>query len=342
MTVQGDDILHDKVRGCFLGIAIGDALGKPVETKRAAEITDKWGRITDYFVNADHKYYDGGPAGSWTDDTQLSLAVARGFANTGEFDLDAIAEEHCVEFMRTVAGWGKTTKEAIAKIVDGTHWSEAAITDQPNRGTGNGVCMKVAPVGLYMGMTNPECFNPQWSEDVKKLKELATMTHFTSMGITSGFAMAFATFKCFNSTPETFDLGSFIRTINGAGMMGRRYLFKTITSDDIANRLALLEKYDEYPTERIIEELKGTCYVYDSLPFTLMFFVRDWQRIDCMYDCVTAGGDADSNGSMVGALLGALHGTKIFPQHLIDGLMEKEEILRVADKFYNRFKEKKR
>jgi ADP-ribosylglycohydrolase len=330
--------LKDKVRGTFLGLAIGDALGKATESLSFNTIMEKFGRITDYISNPHHKYFDGAPVGSWTDDTQLSLAVARGIAHKGEFDLDAIAEEHCVEFMKTVAGWGNTTREAIAKIVDGGHWSQASLTDQPNRGVGNGVAMKVAPVGCYMALTNPECNNPQWGEDVKKLMKLATMTHFTSMAITSGFAQTFAVFKCMMSDPENFDVKSFIRTINGAGMMGRRYLFKTITQDDIANRFGLLEKYDEYPPERIIAELKGSCYVYESLPFTFMFFVRNPHSIETLYDVVTAGGDTDTNGSMLGALLGALHGTDIFPEHLVDGLREREMVMEVADRMYDKLK----
>lgn len=119
---------HDKVRGCFLGIAIGDALGRPCECLPASLIAREYERITEYFQNPQHKYFDGEPAGSWTDDTQLSLAVARGFLPTGQFDLDAIAEEHCTEFMRTVAGWGNTTRDAVAKIVDGEHWSRASLT----------------------------------------------------------------------------------------------------------------------------------------------------------------------------------------------------------------------
>jgi ADP-ribosylglycohydrolase len=329
--------VQDKVRGCFLGIAIGDALGKPIESKSAKEIAETWGRVTDYFQNPHHKYFDGGPAGSWTDDTQLSLAVARGFCHKGEFDLDAIAEEHCVEFMKSVAGWGTTTREAVAKIVDGGHWSSASLTDQKNRGTGNGVAMKVAPVGLYLSMTNPDCNNPQWAEDIKKLVSVATMTHFTSMAITSGFAQAFAVFKCMQSDPATFDVKSFIRTIVGAGMMGRRYLFKTLSTDDIANRFALLEKYDEYPPERIIQEFNGSCYVYDSLPFTYMFFCRNPHNIEAMYDVCSAGGDTDTNASMLGACLGALHGTDIFPEHLVEGLRDREAVMEVADKFYEKF-----
>jgi ADP-ribosylglycohydrolase len=327
----------DKVRGCFLGIAIGDALGKPTETYTASQIAEKFGRLTKYIVNTEHKYYDGMPAGSWTDDTQLSLAVARGFLHKGEFDLDAIAEEHCAEFMLSVNGWGKTTKEAVAKMVDGAKWDQASLTDEKNRGTGNGICMKVAPVGLYMALTNPDCNNPQWANDVKKLSKLATMTHFTSMAITSGFAQAFATFKCFQSDPNNFDLDSFIRTVAGSGKMGRRYLFKTIGDDDIASRLLLLEKHKEFNTERIINELKGTCYVYDSLPFTLMFFVKNPYSIESMYDVASSGGDTDTNASMLGALLGALHGTKIFPKELVVGLYDREKVMDTADKFYKRF-----
>lgn len=328
--------LHDKVRGCFLGIAIGDALGKPTECLPASLIEREYGRITDYFQNPQHKYFDGAPAGSWTDDTQLSLAVARSFIATGEFNLDAVAEEHCTAFMQTVAGWGDTTREAVAKMVDGGSWKEASLTDKPKRGVGNGVAMKVAPVGLYMGLTNPDCNNPQWREDIGKLVHFATMTHFTSMAITSGFAQAFAVFKCFLSDPNNFDLNSFCRTIAGAGMMGRRYLFKTITEDDIANRLGLLDKYDEYPPERLVKEWRGGPYVYESLPFTYMFFVRNPLTIDSLYDVVSAGGDTDTNASMLGALLGALHGASIFPDHLVEGLREREEVLDVADRFYKR------
>ena len=149
--------LRDKVRGCFLGLAVGDALGKPVEGLPASLIEREFGRITNYITIPQHEDFDGLPPGTCTDDTQLSLAVARAFIKGGHFDLDAIAAEHCAEFHKSVAGWGDTTREAVARIVNGVHLSQAAQADKPRRGTGNGVAMKVAPVGLYMGLTNPAC-----------------------------------------------------------------------------------------------------------------------------------------------------------------------------------------
>ena len=329
--------LRDKVRGCFLGLAIGDALGKPVEGLPASLIEREFGRITSYFNLPDHEDFDGQPPGTYTDDTQLSLAVARGLIAAGGFDLDAIAKEHCAEFHKSVAGWGDTTREAVARIVAGTHWSQAAETDKPRRGTGNGVAMKVAPVGLYMALTNPTCAQPQWTEDIDKLAKLATMTHATSMAVTSGLAQAFAVLTCFRSEPETFNLKGFIRAITEAGRKGRRYLSETIT-DDLGDRLGLLERHEEYTPARIINEFRGSPYAYESLPFTLMFFVRNPLSINALFDVVSSGGDADTNGSMVGALLGALHGTALFPAHMVDGLRDREAVVEVADRFFETFK----
>jgi ADP-ribosylglycohydrolase len=138
-------------------------------------------------------------------------SVTRAFIKSGQFDLDAIAAEHCAEFSKSVVGWGDPTREAVTRMVAGTHWSQAAQTDKPRRGTGKGVAMKVAPVGLYMALTNQTCAHPQWQQDIDKLAKLATMTHATSMAVTSGLAQAFAVLTCFRSEPETFNVNGFVR-----------------------------------------------------------------------------------------------------------------------------------
>ena len=69
-------ISKEKIRGMFLGIAIGDALGMPVETMTLEKIAKKFGRVNRYIRPDGHKWYNGQPAGTWTDDTQLSLAIA--------------------------------------------------------------------------------------------------------------------------------------------------------------------------------------------------------------------------------------------------------------------------
>lgn len=326
---------RDKVRGNFLGVAIGDALGKAVEMCTPQHIVEKHGRITDYLDCSDHKYFKNDDKGTTTDDWQLTKAVARGMISTGKFDLDAIAAQHVREFKISVSGWGGSTREAVGRIANGVHWKDAGKTIEKNRGLGNGVSMKASPAGLFMALTNPDCDNPPWDEHVQNIADMAIMTHHTSIAVTSGLAHAFATLKCFSITPETFDPESFLNVVIGAAQIGRQFCPGTL-KDDMQVRFERLKQ--PYSPEDIIEEFGGgSCYVYDSLPFTYAFFLRNPNSIESLYDCVSAGGDADSNGSMLAGLLGALHGTSIFPQHLVDGLKNKDEVLEIADDFYEKF-----
>ena len=61
--------LEDRFQGCFLGLAIGDALGYPTEFLSLPQIQQRYGPTA-------FKTLSGNPA-LHSDDTQTSLAVAR-------------------------------------------------------------------------------------------------------------------------------------------------------------------------------------------------------------------------------------------------------------------------
>ena len=256
--------IQDKIRATFLGCAIGDSLGKPLETLSAAHISENFGRIDKYITNSSHKWFSEDQVGTTTDDWQLTKSIARALIDSGEFSLDQIAYEHIKEFAISVRGWGGSTRDSVTNLANGIHWKLSGMTDKIGRGTGNGISMKVSPIGLYMALTNPKCELPAWSQNVIDLSNLAMMTHRTSLAITSGLAQTFAIFKCFTSTPKNFDKKSFVKMLLGAADLGRQYLPETI-SDDLGTRFSLLNK--EFSSEEIIKEFDGSCYVYDSLPF---------------------------------------------------------------------------
>lgn len=165
------------------------------------------------------------------------------------------------------------------------------------------------------------------------------MTHPTSMAVSSCLAHTFASFRCMVSDPDAFNIKTFVTTVVNASEIGKQYYPETMNADDITERFKLLETITpKTKTEEIIEKFgKGSYYVYNSLPFTYAFLVRNPTSIEELYDCASAGGDTDSNASMLGALLGALNGTSIFPKELVDGLDRKNEIIKVADAFSERF-----
>ena len=66
--------LADRARGCLAGLAVGDALGRPVEGMSAQEIREKYGSVSD-FVNMT-------PGGS--DDTEYALLTASAILKYGK------------------------------------------------------------------------------------------------------------------------------------------------------------------------------------------------------------------------------------------------------------------
>src|SRR5919204_619570 len=109
--------VHDRARAAFLGLAIGDALGATVEFMTPAEIRAAHG------VHADMS------GGGWlhlapgrvTDDTEMSLAIARAVAARGGFELRPVAEALAAWLRGQPADVGNTCRRGLRRfILDGT------------------------------------------------------------------------------------------------------------------------------------------------------------------------------------------------------------------------------
>ena len=81
----------EKVKGIIYGLAIGDALGAPTEFMSLDSIKAKYGSqgIRDFSAPA-----------LFTDDTQMSIAVAEALIRAGEPDIDSIMAAVRDEFIR--------------------------------------------------------------------------------------------------------------------------------------------------------------------------------------------------------------------------------------------------
>ncbi len=139
LTVAAADV-RDRARAAFLGLALGDALGATVEFMTAREIRSARGV---------HREISGGGwlrlrAGAITDDTEMSLCIARSIAAAGGFDLRDVAERFAAWLRAGPVDVGSTVRKGIRRyILDGT------LSGPPNEGdAGNGAAMRVVPVAL--------------------------------------------------------------------------------------------------------------------------------------------------------------------------------------------------
>jgi ADP-ribosylglycohydrolase len=185
------DALEQKFLGCILGLAIGDALGAPVEFMKIDQIHDTFGQegVTG-FVDGRH------PAGTFTDDTQMSLAIARALITVGEKEpiqgagVDAIMEEISGEFVRWAFGPennrspGHTCMRGCTSLRDGMSWRESGVAGSKGCGT----AMRSAPIGLVF------CNNHEKLKEVAVAASVATHGHHCALagGAATAYLVALA------------------------------------------------------------------------------------------------------------------------------------------------------
>lgn len=332
----------DKFLGCIFGVAVGDALGMSFEVLSPAEIQNKVGRVDRFYpasinpkIFASERHL---PAGAWTDDTQLTLATMEALIeSSGRFDMDVIARRHVEAYLGDRRGWGRSTRNACKRLSEGVSWRESG---EPG-GSGNGVMMKIAPLGLYSSVT---------PFDRRRLLEFAEMTHREPYAIVAGCVHAWIV--------EDLARIAYARPLpfpNFSGMVqyyARMFEAELPSHENKISELAfLLYELQESGTlsRESPEELslrfgggtKAAFSAYNSFGLSYAMFLRNPNSFDAVYDAIAAGGDTDSNASIVGSLLGALHGEKIIPLDLVREVERSEWIRARTEVFYSICSQKK-
>lgn len=145
--------------GAMLGLAIGDALGFPAEFRRRAEILRAFGPhgINDFVAVDDPAWAPvpmvlgaKHPPGSYSDDTQMTLAVAESLVAVGRAEVDELMPVMAEKFV----AWsrspdnnrapGNTCLTGCENLAQGAPWRTAGVADSK----GCGSAMRVAPIGL--------------------------------------------------------------------------------------------------------------------------------------------------------------------------------------------------
>lgn len=343
-------LTRSKVKGALAGIAIGDALGMPVEGFTPEKIQAKYPNgVRKYEVPNGHKWFNGQAAGTTTDDTQLTIAVLKAIMEAGSFDLDVIAKYHVLATKENNNGWGRSTTESIRRLANGVHWKESGITSEPKRGTGNGAPMKVLPLAIWFsccGMKEREGFN-------QKLVDFSAMTHYTKMSAYAAIVHTHILTHCLLTLSKNYTYDwNLLDTLNylfgfesESSSMYPDDAFSVKHLNDVEDDFELqLDKLrdvlkESWDSDRIHKEFGGgSYYVFHSLPFTYAHWIRNNKTIDILYEVIEGGGDTDSNGSMIASMLGALHGIEFFEaqKHLMD-LKIMPELMGLADQFCNLF-----
>jgi len=130
-----------RARAALLGVALGDALGAPVEFMTSGEIRAKYGVLRELVGGGWLRL----KPGQVTDDTEMSLCVGRAIAGAGGWDLAGIAGQFAAWLKTRPVDVGDTCRRGIRNFM-----LKGDLETPFNQwDAGNGALMRMAPVALF-------------------------------------------------------------------------------------------------------------------------------------------------------------------------------------------------
>jgi ADP-ribosyl-[dinitrogen reductase] hydrolase len=276
---------RNRAKGAMYGVAVGDALGAPLEFMSKADIMAKHGNLR---VN---EMLGGGwlnlDPGMTTDDTDMTLAVAEGIMKRyHRHSIDDVVEKVGEGFIAWHHSRPKDIGHTCRVVIE--HAEKLALNMDPasawrfsaelydiksnHMSGGNGALMRTAPVGIAYS---------DWNDTMMAARAIAQMTHWDEKAAVM--------------------VGDYSRVIN-----------RLVRGADFGEIDRLRLKYGA--------STKSTGYSFDSLGCALWATLGAEDFEESLVRVVNLGGDADTAGAITGGLVGAALGFGAIPERWVAAL----------------------
>jgi ADP-ribosyl-[dinitrogen reductase] hydrolase len=301
--VESAERRADRYLGCLLGLACGDALGGPVEFVSRDEIARRYPNGLRDFVGGGWLHLT---PGEITDDTQMTLALARSLARGGDLDMEDVAARFLAWFKTKPKDVGRTTAAALQHLAFGRSWREAGDLVQraagPRGAAGNGSVMRCAPAALrFRGDTDAL---RRASIDTARVTHADPRCTWGAVAVNQAIA-------------HLLEGGSKNGAIDAA--------IAGIDQTDV--RTCVLNAASKAP-----HEVRSGGYVLDTVGAAFWCLMHHDTFEETEVAAVGFGDDADTTGAVAGALAGAYYGAKEIPGRWLALLQPRTEIEELAAK----------
>ncbi len=313
----------EKIKSVMIGHAVGDALGVPVEFASREEIAEN--PVTDMEGFGTYPY----PAGTWSDDTSMSLAA-----------LDSLADGNIKwdEIMANFGKWlehgeytpsgeafdvGRTCLNAIMSyFIKGAKATESGGDEEYSNG--NGSLMRIHPFALY------EYFNGTF--DMEVIHTASSLTHAHERSKMACGIYSFVLWELLKKPDkQSISIG-----VNKARRFYRNFSEFDVFESMLFKRICGIgrnfsEDFEEYRRpER--DEIKSSGYVVDSLEAAIWCLKTTSSYKECVLRAVNLGDDTDTVAAIAGGLAGALYGYNSIPKEWRDTLIKREYIEEMCER----------
>ena len=307
--------LHSRISGAFLGLAVGDALGAPLEFLSPAVAKQRFGTLTEMVGNSTWA------PGEWTDDTAMALGVACGvLAGADGGDEIAVTGAEFLAWAPTAKDVGTTISAAFRSFESYDDWFEASRnTPQAKRGeaAGNGSLMRILPVALAFS----------GREEMLAHSALhSAMTHFDPQAeVCCALYCSWVSRllegqeKCAAWTDALSDvqeLKQFDPRTPGPTPLPAKFWARMMNVEGLDFEQLQPSGYAGYVVE-CLEAAVNCVLRFDSFEETLVAIVN-------------LAGEADTMGAVAGGAAGAIYGLEAIPKRWLEPLHQREELEKTA------------
>lgn len=327
----------NRARGAMLGMAVGDALGAPLEGLGPQQIKSQYGLVDDYV--------DGSRAwrrktdrwrlpGLYTDDTQQALCVAETLIECGE-----LQPSHLAEIWRKMY---RTHVECTSgKFPNGVHRNIGrnfrvtleglaagqSLQEISQASAGLGAAVRVVPLAIAYYQDSDQLY--------RAVVECSLISHCDVRSVAAALAVAFATARLLNGEDKA---PSLILRVAGdvarcerrlAAEYGDRVVGLDCHQNAISRCIGQVERAVELSQEdafaMILDEARNhgpsvPCkrptmgFAPAALATCFYMLIQSDSFQDGVIELINQGGDADSAGAILGAMSGAYYGYQGIPK----------------------------
>ena len=309
------------IKDGIIGFTVGDAFGVPAEFKSREEL--KKHPITNMIESKTYNV----PAGTWSDDTSMTLATMDSIIQTKKIDTKDMARRFVKWFRNgeyTATGKtfdiGRTTLQSLAKF-------EMEIDDAENCGqntkmdNGNGSLMRMLPIAYYI-----------WIMEYEENTQIDDITIYNIVKRTSSIT----------HRHEISIMGCYIFVKYALEIMDGKY--KDIAYENIQKMdysffdNETIREYSRILKDNIkeqnIDKIKSTGYIVDTLEAVLWLFLNSKDYNSTIIKAVSLGNDTDTISAITGGLLGIHYGHEKINNEWIKTIKNIDYIEKMCEDLY--------
>ncbi len=311
------DININQIKSVLFGVAVGDALGVPVEFKSRQDISKN--PVRDMIGFGTYNL----PPGTFSDDSSLTFCLAE--ALTTNFDLNTTAQNF-VKWLHNnywtprgkVFDIGIATRQAIDRLVNGERPDLAGGFDESSNG--NGSLMRISPLLFYL-------LDKPIDERFHITKQVSSITHGHIRSVIACFYYLEFARQLFEKK-DKFEIYRNLQT-----EITNHLTFLSINPTEVALYNRLLKQDIHKVTD---ENIFSSGYVLYTLEASIWCLLTTDNYKDAVLKAVNLGEDTDTTGAVTGALAGLLYGFENIPKEWVKQIAKYDEIEELSERLYEK------